>query len=138
MLTNELRHFVREQERLQQQPLRHEAVERRQTGDRERADQREPGDPRHAVDQAAEPAEIALARRVQNRARAEEQQALHERVIERVIEHGDQRERRERGMPTPWKTIARPTPVNRMPMFSIDEYASRRFMSVCTAANTTP
>ena len=48
------RHLVREQERLQQQPFRYEAVERRQPRDRERADQREPRDPRHAVDQAAE------------------------------------------------------------------------------------
>ncbi len=41
-------------------------------------------------------------------------------------------------MPTPRNTIARPMPVKMMPMFSIDEYASSRFMSVCTAANTTP
>ncbi len=41
-------------------------------------------------------------------------------------------------MPTPANTMARPRPVNIMPMFSMDEYASSRFMSVCTAANTTP
>ena len=29
-------------------------------------------------------------------------------------------------------------PATMMPMFSIDEYASSRFMSDCTAANTTP
>ena len=29
-------------------------------------------------------------------------------------------------------------PATMMPMFSIDEYASSRFMSVCTAANITP
>ena len=34
--------------------------------------------------------------------------------------------------------MARPMPVNSTPMFSTDEYASSRFMSVCTAANTTP
>ena len=29
-------------------------------------------------------------------------------------------------------------PATMMPMFSIDEYASRRFMSVCAAAKMTP
>ena len=29
-------------------------------------------------------------------------------------------------------------PATMMPMFSIDEYASSRFMSVCAAAKTTP
>ena len=37
-------------------------------------------------------AEIALARGVQYRAGAQKQQALHERVVERVIQHRDQRE----------------------------------------------
>ena len=41
-------------------------------------------------------------------------------------------------MPTPANTMASPTPVKMMPMFSIEEYASSRFMSVCAAANTTP
>ena len=132
------RHLVCEEERLQQQPLGDEAVEGRQTRHRQRADQREPGDPGHAMDQAAEPAEIALAGRMQHRAGAEEQQALHERVIEAVIERGDQRERSERMHADAAKTMASPMPVKMMPMFSIDEHASSRFMSVCTAANTTP
>ena len=34
--------------------------------------------------------------------------------------------------------MASPMPATMMPMFSIDEYARRRFMSDCTAANTTP
>ena len=78
-----LRQARREQERLQQQPFGDEAVERRQAGDRQRADEREPRDPRHPVDQSAELAEAALVRRVQHRAGGEEQQALEERVIER-------------------------------------------------------
>ncbi len=46
----------------------------------------EPRHPGHAVDQAAELAETALLGRVQHRAGGEEQQALEERVIERVVE----------------------------------------------------
>ena len=100
---------MREQECLQQQPLGHEAVERRQPGDRERADEGEPRDPGHAMDQPAELPEVALAGRVQHRARAEEQQALDEGVIEAVIKERDERERRERrACPTPRNTIARP------------------------------
>ena len=57
--------------------------ERRQAGARERADQREPGDPRHVADQPAELAQAALAGRMQHRAGAEEEQALEERVAER-------------------------------------------------------
>ncbi len=90
-----LRQAGREQERLQQQPLGDEAVERRQPGDRERADQRQPRDPGHPVDQAAQLAEAALLRRVQHRAGGEEEQALEERVVERVVEHGGQRDRGE-------------------------------------------
>jgi hypothetical protein len=41
-------------------------------------------------------------------------------------------------MPYAWKISARPSPVVIRPMFSIDEYASRRFISVCTVLNTTP
>ena len=117
-----VRHFVRKQERLQQQPLGDEAVERRQPRHRERADQREPRDPGHAMDQAAEAPEVALAGRVQHRARAEKQQALHERVIEAVIQQRRaERAPRASGMPTPWNTSARPRAVKMMPMFSIDE-----------------
>ena len=73
---------MREQKRLQQQPLRDEAVQRRQARDRQRADERQPGDPWHAMDQSAEAPEIAFAGGMQHRARAQEQQALHERVVE--------------------------------------------------------
>ena len=64
-----LRQARREQERLQQQPLGNEAVQRRQSGDRQRADQREPRDPRHPVDETAELAQASLVRRVQHRSR---------------------------------------------------------------------
>ena len=90
-----LRQARREQEHLQQQPLRHEAVERRQPGAGEHADQSEPRDPRHPVDQAAELAEAALVRRVQDGPGGEEQQALEERMIEHVIEHRSKRDRGE-------------------------------------------
>ncbi len=132
------RHLVRGQECLQQQPLGDEAVERRQAGDGERPDQREPRDPGHAMDQPAEAAEIALARGVQHRPGADEQQALHERVVQAVVERRDQRERGQRPHLEPRNTIASPSAVKITPMFSMDDHASRRFMSVCTAAKTTP
>ncbi len=86
----------REQEALQQQPFGDEAVQRRQAGAGERADQREPGDPGHVADQAAELAEAALAGRVQHRAGADEEQALEERVVGNVVEHRGQRQGRHR------------------------------------------
>ena len=90
-----MREARREQERLQQQPLGDEPVERRQAGAGERPREREPGYPRHAMDQPSELAEAALLGRVQHRAGGEEQQALEERVIEGVIEACRQRDRRE-------------------------------------------
>ena len=38
----------------------------------------------------------------------------------------------------PRNSSVSPKPDMIRPMFSMDEYASRRFMSVCTAANTIP
>ena len=90
-----LRQTRREQECLQQQPLGHEAVQRRQTGNRQRADERQPGNPRHPMYQPAELAQAALLRRVQHRAGREEQQALEEGVVQRVIQHRGQRDCRE-------------------------------------------
>ena len=83
---------MREQKRLQEQPLGNEAVQRRQTGHRQRADERKPCDPGHAVDQPAQAPQVTLAGGVQNGARAQKEQALDERVIEAVIERRDQRE----------------------------------------------
>ena len=62
-------------------------VERRQTCDRQRTDQSQPGDPGHRMDQSAELAQAAFARRVQHRAGAQEEQALESGVGEAVIEH---------------------------------------------------
>ena len=90
-----LRQARREQERLQQQPLGDEPVERRQAGAGESPREREPGDPRHAMDQPAELAEAALLRRVQHRARGEEEEAFEEGVIERVVERRRQGDRCE-------------------------------------------
>ena len=91
----------REQEALQQQPLGDEAVQRRQPGRGERAGQREPADPRHGAQQPAELAEVALAGGVQHGPGAEEQQALEEGVVQRVVEHGRERERGERRRAVP-------------------------------------
>ena len=63
---------------LEQQPLRDEAVERRQGRDRERAHQEEQRRARHAMDQPAQPVEIAPPRGVQDGAGAEEQQDLEQ------------------------------------------------------------
>ena len=48
------------------------------------------------MDQAAQSPEVAFAGGVQDRTRAEKKQALHERVIEAVIQSGNQRQRSER------------------------------------------
>ena len=85
-----------EEEALQQEPLGDEAVGRRQARARDHADQRGPGDPRHVAHEAAQLAEVPFLGGVQHRAGAEEEQALEERVVEAVVEGGDQRERRER------------------------------------------
>ena len=92
-----VRQVRREQERLQQQPFRDEAVQRRQAGDGEGADERRPGDPGHAVDQAAESSQAALARGVQHRAGAQEQQRLEERVVQAVVQGRGERQGGERG-----------------------------------------
>ena len=89
-----VRDLVGEQERLQQQPLRDESVERRQPGDGERAHEREPGDPRHAMNQPAQAPEVTLPRGVQHRAGAEKQQALHEGVVQAVIQRRNESQRR--------------------------------------------
>ena len=79
-----LRQGRRGDDRLEQQPLRDEAVERRQGRDGERAHQEEGGRARHAVDEAAQPVEIAPPGGVQHGAGAEEQQRLEPRMIERM------------------------------------------------------
>ena len=56
---------------------------------------------RHAVEQAAEPLHAALAGRRQHRAGGEEQQALEQRVVERMQQRGSHRQRRRAGEPSP-------------------------------------
>ena len=82
------------QQRLQRQPLRGEAVQRRQAGDRHRADEERAARPGHPAQQAAEPVELERADRALERARAEEEQRLEDRVVERVQQRGGERERR--------------------------------------------
>src|SRR4029450_8183430 len=81
---------------LEDQPLRHEAVERRQRRDRDAADENDEACERHAVNEAAELVHVALARSGQYGAGAEEQQALEEGVVERVKQRGGEGERRRR------------------------------------------
>ena len=101
------------------QPFGDEAVERRQGRDRHAADQDGERGMRHAVDQAAELLDVALAGRVEHRAGAEEQQALEHRVIEaRETAPRSRRARPRRGMPFALKASARPSPANMTPMFS--------------------
>ena len=53
-------HFVRKEKRLQEEPLGDEAVQGREPGHGERADEGEPGDPRHAMDQSTQAPEVAF------------------------------------------------------------------------------
>ena len=92
MLMKATRYLVGEKKGLQQQPFGHKAVQRRKSRHGERADEGEPGDPRHAVDQPPQAPEVAFTRGVQNRPRAKKQQALHEGVIEAVIQERDEGE----------------------------------------------
>jgi hypothetical protein len=73
-----------EQNGLKSQPFGHEAVERRQRGDGYAADEESQSGLRHAVNEAAEMLHVAFASRRQNRAGAEEQQTLEDRMVERM------------------------------------------------------
>ena len=89
-----LRQTGPDEDGLEGQPFRHEAVERRQRRDRRAADEEHDSGPRHAVDEAAEVLHVALAGRREHSAGAEEQQALEDRMIEHVEQGCGQRERR--------------------------------------------
>ena len=87
-------HSPRE-ERLVGHPLADEPVERREPDDRHRADEeRRPGE-RHPLGEAAQPLDVAGAGRVDHRARAEEQQALEERVVQGVQRRAREAEHRD-------------------------------------------
>ena len=81
------------QQRLQGHPLGGKAVQRRQAGDRERADEERAAGPRQPPQQPAEPVEPERACRALERAGAEEEQRLEHRVIQRVQQRGGQRDR---------------------------------------------
>ena len=82
-----------QQNRLEGQPLRDEAVERWQRRDRRAADEKNESRLRHAMDEAPEVFHIALPGTGQHRPGAEEQQALEHRMIEHVQQAGRERER---------------------------------------------
>ena len=117
-LQSPCRQLRAEQDRLEGQPFRDEAVERRQRRDRHAADQEDEGGLRHAVDEPAEMLHVALAGRVQHRAGAEEQQALEQRMIEDVEQRGGERQRRGERHAVALNASARPRPMKMMPIFS--------------------
>ena len=80
------------QQRLEGQPLRREAVQRRQPRDRHRAHEECTAGPRHPPQQPAEPVDLERADHLFERARAEEQQRLEDGVVQRVEECRCQRE----------------------------------------------
>ena len=85
------------QERLVDDPLAHEAVEGRQSHDRHRTHQEcDPGQG-HAPRQATQAVDRPRSRRPVHGARPEEQQALEERVIQRVENRPGESERRNDG-----------------------------------------
>ena len=57
---------------------------------------------------------------VQDRAGAEKQESLEDRVIERVIERRDEPERARQRMPVPMNTMDNPRPMRMIPMFSTE------------------
>ena len=85
-----------EQDGLKRQPFGDEAVERRQSRDGGATDEKRQSRPGHIVNEAPQMLHVAFARRRQHGARAEEQQALEERMVERVQQSGRHRQRRGR------------------------------------------
>ena len=82
------------QQRLQRQPLRGEAVQRRQPGDRHRTDEKRAAGPRHPPKQTAQPVELERSDAALERAGPEKQQRLEHGVVERVQQRRRERERR--------------------------------------------
>ena len=79
---------------LEDQPLRHEAVEWRKRRDGDAADQKDEAGERHPMDEAAQFVHVPLARRRQHGTGPEKQQTLEERVIENVEQCRRESERR--------------------------------------------
>ena len=84
-----------EQERLERQPLARKAVQRRQAGNRHRADEEEQPGPRHPSQQPAELLDLPRAGGHHDAARAEEQEPLEHRVIQHVVETRRDADRRD-------------------------------------------
>ena len=79
------------------QPFGDEAVERRQRRNGDAADEKREGRSGHVVNEAAKMLHVAFTGRGQHRARAEEQQALEEGMVEGVQQAGRQGQRGNRG-----------------------------------------
>jgi hypothetical protein len=79
-----LRQLRARQHGLKDEPLGHEPVEWRQSRDGQAPAEEKKGRLRHGMDQAAELFDVALSRCGQDGARAEEQQALEQRMVERM------------------------------------------------------
>ena len=77
------------------EPLGNEAVERRDSRDGKGTDEEADGRDRHAAEQAAHLLHVARTRGIEQGARAEEQLALEHGVVERVVEGGHERDRRD-------------------------------------------
>ena len=80
------------QQSLIRKPFADESVQRRQPGNRDGADQETERRHRHPADQPAHLLHVPRARRVQHGAGAQEQQALENGVVQRVVKPGDQRD----------------------------------------------
>ena len=74
------------------QPLRNEAVERRQRRNSGAADQKDERSLRHAVDETAQMLHVAFAGRGEHPSSAKEQQALEQRMVEHVQKRRGQRQ----------------------------------------------
>ena len=85
-------------QRLQDQPLRREAVQRRQPRDRHAADQERAARPRHPPEQPAEVIEIEAAGGPLQRTRTEEQQGLEDGVVGDMQQRRRKRDRGPRGV----------------------------------------
>ena len=116
-----LRQRRRGDDRLEQQPFRDEAVERRQGRGRERAHQEEGGGARHAMDEAAQPVEIAPSGGVQHGAGAQEQQRLEPGMVEHMQQGRGHATAAAACWPLARKASARPSATKITPTFSIVE-----------------
>ena len=112
------------------EPLGGEPVQRREPGDRHRADEERASRPGHPLQESAEAIDLERARGPLESARSEEQETLEDGVVERVQERG----RDARRPPSRLRRVARrrrqaPSPSTMIPTFSIEWNASSRLSS---------